>query len=160
MGKVRKITGLLWAEFSQECPSFACERPKKAKGAVRQGHSYERNFHSFLKKGLGDPEGLSKGRWIRFEDANGLGWAQPDVLLVRKNRVNIFECKLTETNTAWAQLIDLYSPLLRFIYPEEELRRIQVCKNLRKGGTPPGVKIISEPRALHDLCIWNWRKVG
>ena len=86
--------------------------------------------------------------WIRFCDANGEGWAQPDwFVVVAPSRtiapphvhghesqspsvILLGECKLTQTPVAWSQMEELYKPLLEKIYPEHRIVRVQVVKNL------------------------------
>jgi hypothetical protein len=70
-------------------------------------------------------------QWIRFEDSNGEGYAQPDSYLVLKSRVICFECKLTETLSGYAQLEKLYKPLLAAIY-SRPIVLILTCKNLSR----------------------------
>jgi hypothetical protein len=70
-------------------------------------------------------------QWIRFEDSNGIGYAQPDSYLVLKSRVILFECKLTETLAGYSQIEKLYKPLLLAIY-QRPIILILTCKNLSR----------------------------
>ena len=75
------------------------------------------------------------GQWIHFEDENGPGFAQPDVLLCRPPRLFLFECKLTFREEAWDQLSLLYSPLCGFIWPN--LTQVLVVVFHSLGGFAP-----------------------
>ena len=55
-------------------------------------------------------------QWIRFADANGFGYAQPDYYLICKDKIICFEAKLTQNYLGLRQLLSLYSPLLSHIY--------------------------------------------
>jgi hypothetical protein len=68
---------------------------------------------------------------MRFEDQNGLGFAQTDSYLVLRSRIICFECKLTETLAGYAQLEKLYKPLLEAIY-ERPVVLVLACKNLSR----------------------------
>ena len=160
MGRARKVSGLISACMNSGRPSFSTEKPRKAKGTIAQGHSYEKHFGQLLQKGA-QKSGhiLQLNPWIRFEDKNGWGWAQPDALLFSKKALYIFECKRTESTTGWVQLYSLYSPLLEHLYPEWPQVRVQVCKNLRLNGTMPGAPIVTSLKEISDGCILNWRNL-
>jgi len=56
------------------------------------------------------------GQWFEFFDANGHGYCQPDILIIRRDDVIVLECKLTEVEEAEAQLEDLYVHIVRRVY--------------------------------------------
>jgi len=75
------------------------------------------------------------GQWYHFEDRRGLGWCQPDIIILpNRNRkfILVIECKLKATRKAWVQLNYLYRPILERLYPQVEIRLVQVVKNLNK----------------------------
>lgn len=107
----------------------------------------------------GELEGeLYLSQWLGFSDENGAGWAQPDAFLVQENLVVIFEMKLTQTESARAQLLSLYAPLIKEIFGLPCVC-IQVCKNIRER---PHHKI-THPRELvfkPKPGMWTWHYLG
>lgn len=79
------------------------------------------------------------GQWFEFVDMSGLGYAQTDYLLVLASHVVCMECKLTQTQGAFLQMAQLYSPLIQHLWGLP-VTTLQVCKNLRY-----------EPEVLVDL---------
>jgi hypothetical protein len=65
--------------------------------------------------------------WIEFEDSNGLGFCQPDALVVFEKTVLLVEAKLTWVDCVWDELHNLYKPLLEEIY-QKEVSCIAACK--------------------------------
>ncbi|HXJ94233.1 MAG TPA: hypothetical protein VMT20_15400 [Terriglobia bacterium] len=116
---VRVVRDLRWAQLA-DCP-FA---PQKHSGARLAGLRFEK---AVWKKtgGLHNP-------WIEFEDANGSGFACPDIVL--PERKLIVECKLTYTPVADMQLAGLYLPLAKAVWGEGDWRLVVACK--RWAGAP------------------------
>lgn len=71
------------------------------------------------------------GPWFSFRDVNGLGYAQPDHLLIGEDEVILLESKLTQTNRGLIQLKTLYRPLIEYAFAPLPIRSVMVCKNLR-----------------------------
>ena len=91
------------------------------------------------------------GPWLRFEDRNGVGYAQPDFVVITENEWLVLEAKLTQTSAAFAQLFRLYIPLLSCLHPDSEFAGIQVCRNLR---TRDGV--VDDLRFARNGATWHW----
>ena len=70
------------------------------------------------------------GQWIEYLDENGLGYAQPDIFILQEDQILLLEVKLTQTENGWAQMEDLYEPLLHHIYGLP-VHQCLVCQNLR-----------------------------
>ncbi len=92
------------------------------------------------KERLGEEAQVFANQWIRFEDAGGEGFAQPDVFVQTPKEIIIFECKRTWTLKAWVQLYDLYMPLVHRAVGLRPTKCIQVCKNLAVG--VPAAKVV------------------
>lgn len=113
----RVIVGLKFVEACKP-PPFSTGA-KKLKGSAAKGIAYEKKVNKALKKWVeeGAIEGeLWLGPWIRFEDENGIGLAQPDAVVRQTDRVLIFESKLKQTKSAIPQLKmygDLLEPLMK-----------------------------------------------
>lgn len=73
---------------------------------------------------------VALGQWIAYYDQNGRGFAQPDAYTIHGGRVVLFEAKLTQSEQAEGQCMDLYVPLLRKIYGMDVVA-CQVFKNMR-----------------------------
>lgn len=97
------------------------------KGSRAKGLAFERKFAREVEKRWGSCAVPSQ--WLYFRDANGPGYAQPDVYVELANRVLVFECKLTYTPAAWRQLYKLYAPLLGELL-QKRVVCVQVCRNL------------------------------
>lgn len=78
---------------------------------------------------LEEPGEFHTGEWIHFTDDNGRGCAQPDIFLVFPTLILVIECKLSQTDNAKNQLLDLYKPLLEHLFHRPAFC-IQACKNL------------------------------
>jgi hypothetical protein len=97
-----RIKGLKWAR--------PCERPRglpfsRARGAKRAGLAYEKK----LAEGLFQAK---HGQWFEYEDVEGRGFCQTDVLLQRPWGILILEAKYTWTPVGHAQLEQLYLPVV------------------------------------------------
>ena len=101
---------------------------------------------------------IDHGPWIRFEDSNGYGFAQPDYLVFDNGRLWVVECKLSHVDVVEKQLCGLYGPLLAELHQEEELILVEACSNLtpRGGRRRPHVRQLGQvleaaPKSYH---IW------
>lgn len=130
--RTRIISNLEWARFSTG--TFFCQNINKTNftNSQRRGLNFEKKVGKEVEKKCVEMcEEILIGPWIEFKDKNGLGIAQPDIVLVGKKRVIVLECKLTFTDSAWAQMNKLYIPLLRKMYPSvKNFAGVQVCKRL------------------------------
>ena len=125
------IRGLRWAKALDERPRFISS--PRIKGIQRAGLIYENRIANYMKALYGDK--VLHGQWYHFEDRRGLGWCQPDIIILpNRNRkfILVIECKLKATRKAWVQLNYLYRPILERLYPQVEVRLVQVVKNLNK----------------------------
>lgn len=102
----------------------------KLKGARAKGKTYERTIYRLLKRALDLEADLNYNPWIGFTDSTGTHYCQPDIYIVLPGYVLLLEVKLTQTENAEVQLLDLYAPLLEHIYSRPVVT-VQVCKNLR-----------------------------
>lgn len=92
-------------------------------------------------------------------------WAQPDIVLINHEAelIYIFECKLSYNIKAYYQLINLYSQLITKLYPNYNIRCIQVCR--RCGGKLNEPLIFDAEESefklyTETICfLWNWQPV-
>ena len=125
------IRGLRWVKALDDRPRFISS--PRIKGIQRAGLIYENRIANYMKALYGDK--VLHGQWYEFEDRRGLGWCQPDIIVLPdKDRkfILVLECKLKATKKAWVQLNYMYRPVLERIYPQTEIRLVQVVKNLNK----------------------------
>ena len=125
------IRGLRWAKALDRQPNFLSS--PKIKGIQRAGLIYENRIANYLQAIYG--KDVIHGQWYAFEDRRGLGWCQPDIIILpNRNRkyILVIECKLKATKKAWVQLNYLYRPIMERLYPQVEIRLVQVVKNLNK----------------------------
>ena len=125
------IRGLRWAKALDERPGFISS--PRIKGIQRAGLIYENRIANYMKALYGDK--VLHGQWYHFEDKRGLGWCQPDIIILpnrSRKFLLVIECKLKATKKAWVQLNYLYLPILERLYPQVEIRLVQVVKNLNK----------------------------
>lgn len=118
---------------------------------------------------------LYSASWIRFCDANGGGWAQPDwffvvekqteesgsILRLPEGLLVLGECKLTQTPVAWSQMEELYTPLLTHIFEPHRIVQIQCVKNLSPDDTiaPKNVcwdisQVVGMINTGHTKILW------
>lgn len=102
MSGVRRIDRLRWARPCAP-PGFPSNPHLRGKKAA--GLRYERALAEAIPRSV-------RGQWFEFEDQNGHGYCQPDVLLQHGAAQVIFEAKLSMTLTALVQLEHLYCPVV------------------------------------------------
>ena len=157
----REINGLIWAEFDAKGPNY---KNTHLKGSAAKGKAYERRFLKWLQAQTGPWEAMAgaelfPNRWIRFEDANGYGYAQPDCVALAHGFTWIFECKLTHHPHARTQLMKLYSPLIARVLPKGGPHLlVEVAHNLGSGdgGQAPDCiidldSVLEKDREIHLL---------
>lgn len=105
----RRIDGLAWAERA-ESPFGAAP---KARGAKLAGLRFERSMVKRVSAWFPGDEVLA-GPWIHYGDSNGPGFAQPDIVCLKRKIV--FECKLGFRNEALIELEELYLPLCERVW--------------------------------------------
>lgn len=134
----RVIEGLRWAEARESGPWGS--KGSRPRGAKALGVAYEKA----LAKALPD---ATRGAWWEFEDANGGGWCQTDLLLVGSGSVLVLEAKLSWVMQGHSQIELLYKPVLEMALGKPVLG-VVVCKALRSG-MPGSVTVVGDlPSAL------------
>lgn len=166
---VQPVVGLEWVKVWKDLPPHK-ETTAGMTPRQKRGKAYEKSFGEHLAKLCTDgtsplyPGELYSGQWLRFEDAGGKSWAQPDFYILQAglNICWIFEAKLTYVDTAVEQLNLRYSPLLDRLYPDFFQQRVVVCYDLaaRSGGLMPvAVRSLDALLAAQPAShyVWNWR---
>jgi hypothetical protein len=107
----RQLQGLVSCQVLGTRPN--CIPRSRLKGSALRGLTYEKKVGKFLKTLFPD---LHSGQWFSYVDASGHGYCQVDHYAVLANQVLLVECKLTETPVGFAQIKDLYRPVLEQRY--------------------------------------------
>ncbi len=144
----RTISGLKWAAKCERPSCIPLTRP--GRGAKGQGVRYERALAWAVPVAV-------HGQWFEFEDSNGLGYCQTDLLMLRGSKAVCLEAKYTWTPVGHWQLERLYRPVV-----EEALGRdfvgIQVCKTLLPETARHATICSSLEEALcaEGRLVWHW----
>jgi len=117
---------LKWVEACEEGPFSSRPRGRLQRAGIR----FESVIAKSLKREFPSARVIS-GLWLRFEDANGLGWAQPDILVPEENL--LVECKLSFTREAEGQISLLYAPLVERLWGRSP-KLVCCCKFARAEG--------------------------
>jgi len=132
MSKRNVIRKLKWVKALDARPDFI--PMTKSRGVKRAGQLYENRIANYMKAVYGEDRVLH-GQWYQFEDGRGNGWCQTDIIIkpdVDSKVLVILECKLKAVAKAESQLKNLYLPIIQRLYPDYDIRLIQVCKNLNQ----------------------------
>ncbi len=118
----RIVEGLKWA---RACPVRPPYIPKsRPRGVKALGVRYERR--------LAEASGGLAGQWFEFEDANGLGCCQTDVIVDLDNVLLVLEAKLSWVPEGHSQIAKLYRPVVEAALVKPVIG-IVVVKNLTPG---------------------------
>jgi hypothetical protein len=154
--KKRKIEGLKHATFLKDRPTFSLFNKKRSKHlGFAKGAQFEDKVVRYLKSYLGD--NIRSGIWIKYEDDNGEGWAEIDLMILpikMGDPILVVECKYTTTRRAYQQLSTLYKPLVQYFYPDTEVKMLQIAKNLSLGNKDKLFRDISE--VIADKKEWEY----
>lgn len=164
VGKRHSLKGLKWVEHTTERPSFPKTDKKKLRAAQIAGFAYENKVGEYLLARYGEDRVLH-GPWLRYEDERGVGWAQPDYVVLPDGDdapLLIIEVKLSYTKTAAERkLKSIYKPLCERVWPNENgYRVVQACKNLIPD--MPRDFVIKNIGDAYDDCyyrIWHYRPI-
>lgn len=103
--------------------------------------------------------------WVKFRDASGFRWCQPDGLLlnIEDGTCRIVEVKYQHTADAWWQLTQLYLPVLEVLF--SPLRWTHSCLEIVKWYDPvtsfPGKVVFAKsvqdtiPKGYTGVHIFN-----
>lgn len=162
----RKIDQLQWVEEWKGNPPHNTLYSSLS-DKQKEGKRYERAFGLHLGRLVQDhttPVAKGKvfdGQWLRFADANGASWAQPDFYVVQPQCLWIFETKLTYREEGIDQLRLLYRPLLAELYSDLPQFLVLVCKDLvgaSSGRLPPYTQNLDDVLDVErDWHLFQWR---
>lgn len=149
MGNKRVISGLKWAQVLADRPK--CIPIGRARGVKAFGVRYEKTLAKQFPS-------EARGKWFEFEDRNGLGFCQVDLLLGQLGRLIVLEAKYTWTLAGHVELETLYLPVVEEAFGLP-VKGVQVCRNL----TPQTLDVAeifhsveSAARAGGGRSVWHW----
>jgi hypothetical protein len=96
------------------------------------------------------------GQWFEYFDANGHGYCQTDVLLLRRDDAVVLECKLTEVEEAQTQLEDLYLPIVRRVYRRPAVGVVVVRHLTKLTNTARVCDSLEAALGMGSLPILHW----
>lgn len=106
-----------------------CENPhprrSRASPAQKAGLAYEKKAVSYLKQLFPN---LIVGQWFKFSDGRENRFCQTDAVNLDGDAATIFEIKIRWTATAWWQLRELYSPVVRAAYQPKRIHLVCVTR--------------------------------
>lgn len=132
--------------------------PAPTRGSRAVGLRYERAFAGALEALY--PGTSDHNPWFYFEDANGPGYCQPDLLLAYGQDLFVIEAKLTDCEAGRLQLRELYLPVLRHVLGNRVFG-LTVSRNLTVN-TPEKLICESVDIAIlsarnHQIPVLHWR---
>lgn len=145
----RYIRGLTYAHECKRPSSIPVGRPR---GAKARGLAYERALHVNV--------GGIRGQWFEYEDANGRGYCQTDVLIGHEGMAVVMECKYTWTLDGHLALAKLYLPVVAMAL-KRPVCGLVVCKKLIPDVALHGIQVCSSLddalTAAPRRCVaWHW----
>lgn len=141
----RIVKGLKWARIG-EGPELPLRRPR---GAKALGLRYERALARALP-------GAIHGQWWEYEDLNGHGWCQSDLIMRVGAELVVLEAKYSWVEKGHEQMEELYMPVIEAALGQRPLG-IEVCKNLRYGVRHVNSdldKAIAQARVSRSVLHW------
>jgi len=143
-----------------EEPQFA-KTHGNVKGAKRRGLLYQQHVVERLEDWCKDEWVPIAGPWFEFVDFSGHRYAQADWLGFNyaKGLICLAEVKLTRVPDAWWQLNRLYAPLVKKLFPDFELARLEISTNLLNVMVPEDVKVIHKLDDVRDGCT-SFMRIG
>lgn len=122
-----KTRGLKWARLLEGKPPFITEHAPPSDQYQAEGLHFESLVVQYLE---GRFENTKHGPWFQFRDAKGMGWCQPDILVITDSYILVIECKRTYTEEGITKLLHLYRPVIRKALKNEDIRLLLICHNL------------------------------
>ena len=125
-----KINKLKWVELTNR----GMPKPKpKAGSLIKQGLLYEQRVADYLTAYYDDR--IIYGQWIKYEDSQGTGLCQPDIIIKPKSKKDylvVIEVKLSWKKTVEGKIRNVYGVVAQALFPNHKIKYIQICKRLSK----------------------------
>ena len=128
-----RLTKLAAARTLPDPPSWAHD--SRSRGRKAKGRVWERRFSKLLSKTLNTSSISStmfqrRGQWFAYceDGSDDVRYAQADFILMDNYRGLVVETKTTRTPDGVVQLLALYQPIVRFIWPQLDWSFCQAFK--------------------------------
>lgn len=151
-----------WAAFSAVTPRFGGRKNHGRSPAQREGLRYEARAQDYLLQLYPDTYVPSPWLTFRLRHEPMPRWCQPDGIIVdmETGRLIIIEIKLRHMAEAYTQVIGIYQPVLKKIFPGWEMRHVEMVRWYDAGSYfPVPVQLISNidlaPRGRFGVHIWK-----
>jgi hypothetical protein len=129
--------------------------------AKKLGIKYQRQVEIMLRASL---KSIEFQPHFRFSRKNRpMESCFPDAIIDEGTRVTIVEIKYRHTYDAYAQLTNLYLPIIKHVYDGAEIRRLEICKNYDTSVQLPEEKDaffnleewMKKPKVNYGVLIWG-----
>lgn len=134
--------------FLECCAPAFTEKKKRSTAAAKAGIAYERKVQTILLDAFS--RAYLPNPWLRFFDASGMRWCQPDGLFIypKAGRVVIVEIKHGHTSQAWWKLLHLYRPVVQALFGAHwDVRMLEIVRWYDPAELFPGGRLRSAPNA-------------
>lgn len=131
--QVRQVEAVQKALLLPGAPLWV--KSSRSRGAKAKGRQFERSFGKRLKRELSTkgahPWTLLTQPWLRYWENEEVHEVSPDFLLLDEaaGRGAVVETKLTRSVDARLQLLGLYRPLVKWLWPNVEWSYVQAFRN-------------------------------
>lgn len=150
-----------WAGMCRYPPSFGA-RKNRSSQAQRAGLKYERKAQEHMMALYPDSYVPSPWLMFRLKSEPLLRYCQPDgfVCDIERGIITIVEIKLRHCAEAYSQVIGIYWPVLKQIFPTFEFRWMELTRFYDPmTDFPVPVQMVSDvdlvPRGRFAVHIWN-----
>ena len=117
------------------------------------GRAYEGRVATYLDAIF---EGVIRQPWYEYRDYDGLFLCSPDLLIIPEDDdtcLLLAEVKLTTTEDAEAELRGLYLPVIQHIYPDADIRLLQISMNLSTDWDGP---VVDNLDTVYEDANWEF----
>jgi len=119
----------------------------RLRGVKAKGITFEKRVGKVLRGMFSE---VRSGVWFEYHTQTRSGVCCMDHFVVLPSHIILVECKLSEKDTAWAQM-NLYAPLLAAHYGKA-VARVQATRHLRTGRKLIEDVALAKPDAEH---LWH-----
>ena len=130
-------------------PLRSIRQPGSYSPTQKAGKRYEAKIFKRLAKlaGSGADLRVIESPWISFSTLRDTDRrVQPDLLIFQNRQLLLCEIKLAHTVDAYWQLVHLYAPVVRRVFPDYELRLVEITKSF-----DPAIRFGDDMRLFFDF---------
>lgn len=130
---------------------------KNYRGSRRAGIIYEHAVAAHLLTLYGE-DLVQHGPWFQYTDRRGDGWCSPDFIidLGEGAPLVIADATLTVKAAKERKLRHIYLPVLAAVWPDRDIKLLQIAKNLRRDWDDVLVDSVEELIEAQGLDFATW----